>query len=309
MRACDKSIMLTRGFTESTRAARPWIRRGLPRSMRGVVAGCASLNEGAHAIVQALIARRDRRLSRGSLGLPDILRSASAADAALRRRLGRRGASVPGDERGRVAPAEVQPAPGGVMRNNARPRGGSATHRVPRGPAPKIDARARDRRAATGVQHGQPNQRAASASVREVLAHATPTRCWCPRPIRTCRSTCSLAGPAMAVGIHRLDGHADRHARSGGAVHRQPVLGRPRPNSPATASIWRRSPPVAAHHIEWLTRTLATNLMVDGEVLGLTVGRGVDKAGIVLRTDADLLTEAWRPPEAPARSVANTRRR
>ena len=66
----------------------------------------------------------------------------------------------------------------------------------------------------------------------------------------------------------------------------------------------------ATHHIEWLTRTLAKGqtLMVDGEVLGLASAQqlraALDKAGIALRTDADLLAEAWPGrPELPARSV------
>jgi Xaa-Pro aminopeptidase len=66
----------------------------------------------------------------------------------------------------------------------------------------------------------------------------------------------------------------------------------------------------ATHHIEWLTRALAKGqtVMVDGEVLGLASAQllraALDKAGITLRTDADLLTEAWPGrPELPARGV------
>jgi Xaa-Pro aminopeptidase len=66
----------------------------------------------------------------------------------------------------------------------------------------------------------------------------------------------------------------------------------------------------ATHHIDWIARRLAKGqtLMVDGEVLGLASAQqlrtALDKAGIPLRTDADLLAEAWAGrPEPPARSV------
>ena len=58
------------------------------------------------------------------------------------------------------------------------------------------------------------------------------------------------------------------------------------------------------HHIDWVARTLAKGqtLMVDGQVLALAASQqlraALDKAGIVLRTDADLLAQAW--PERPA---------
>ncbi|HSW22353.1 MAG TPA: aminopeptidase P family N-terminal domain-containing protein, partial [Burkholderiaceae bacterium] len=63
----------------------------------------------------------------------------------------------------------------------------------------------------------------------------------------------------------------------------------------------------AAHHIDWIVRALAEgqSLMVDGEVLGLAAAQqlraALDKAGIALRTDADVLAEAWPGrPELPA---------
>ena len=66
----------------------------------------------------------------------------------------------------------------------------------------------------------------------------------------------------------------------------------------------------ATHHIEWLTRSLAKGqtVMADGEVLGVAAAQqlraALDKAGIALRTDADLLTEIWPGrPELPARGV------
>ena len=66
----------------------------------------------------------------------------------------------------------------------------------------------------------------------------------------------------------------------------------------------------ATHHIEWIVRTLAKgqSLMVDGEVLGLAAAQqlraALDKAGINLRTDADVLADAWPGrPELPARGV------
>jgi Xaa-Pro aminopeptidase len=60
----------------------------------------------------------------------------------------------------------------------------------------------------------------------------------------------------------------------------------------------------ATHHIDWIARQLTSGqtLSVDGEVLGLAAAQqlraALDKAGIVLRTDADLLADAW--PERPA---------
>jgi Xaa-Pro aminopeptidase len=60
----------------------------------------------------------------------------------------------------------------------------------------------------------------------------------------------------------------------------------------------------ATHHIDWIARTLQAGqtLMCDGQVLALAaaqqLGSTLDKAGIALRTDADLLAQAW--PERPA---------
>jgi len=66
----------------------------------------------------------------------------------------------------------------------------------------------------------------------------------------------------------------------------------------------------ATHHIDWIARQLAKGqtLMVDGEVLGLAAAQqlrsALDKAGIALRTDADLLLETWdQRPAPPARAV------
>jgi Xaa-Pro aminopeptidase len=66
----------------------------------------------------------------------------------------------------------------------------------------------------------------------------------------------------------------------------------------------------ATHHIEWISRQLAKGqtLMVDAEVLSLAAAQqlrsALDKAGIALRTDADVLADAWpERPELPARGV------
>ena len=66
----------------------------------------------------------------------------------------------------------------------------------------------------------------------------------------------------------------------------------------------------AMHHIDWIARQLAKGqtLLVDGEVLGLAAAQqlrgALDKAGIMLRTDADLLLETWdQRPAPPARTV------
>ena len=66
----------------------------------------------------------------------------------------------------------------------------------------------------------------------------------------------------------------------------------------------------ATHHIDWIARQLAKGqtLLVDGEVLGLAAAQqlrgALDKAGIMLRTDADLLLETWdQRPAPPARTV------
>src|SRR5690242_19200136 len=64
------------------------------------------------------------------------------------------------------------------------------------------------------------------------------------------------------------------------------------------------------HHIEWIARTLAKGqtLAVDGQVLGLAAAQqlrnALEAAGLVLRTDLDVLTQAWPDrPEPPARPV------
>ena len=60
----------------------------------------------------------------------------------------------------------------------------------------------------------------------------------------------------------------------------------------------------ATHHIEWLATTLAngSTVAVDGQVIGLAAAQalrtGLDKAGIALRTDLDLLSSVW--PDRPA---------
>jgi len=66
----------------------------------------------------------------------------------------------------------------------------------------------------------------------------------------------------------------------------------------------------AMHHIDWIARTLARGktLMVDGQVLALAAAQqlrsALDKSGIALRTDADLLAQAWPDrPALPARPV------
>jgi len=66
----------------------------------------------------------------------------------------------------------------------------------------------------------------------------------------------------------------------------------------------------SALHIDWIARQLARSqtLMVDGEVLGLAAAKSLraalDKAGIALRTDVDLLAQAWEQrPTLPVRAV------
>jgi Xaa-Pro aminopeptidase len=60
----------------------------------------------------------------------------------------------------------------------------------------------------------------------------------------------------------------------------------------------------ATHHIEWIVARLkpGQTLAVDGQVLGLAVAQqlraALDKAGIALRTETDLLSDVW--PDRPA---------
>jgi Xaa-Pro aminopeptidase len=60
----------------------------------------------------------------------------------------------------------------------------------------------------------------------------------------------------------------------------------------------------ATHHIEWLAANLPRggSVAVDGQVIGLAAAQalraGLDKAGVALRTDIDLLDGVW--PERPA---------
>ena len=60
----------------------------------------------------------------------------------------------------------------------------------------------------------------------------------------------------------------------------------------------------ATHHIEWLSANVPRggNVAVDGQVIGLAAAQalraGLDKAGVALRTDIDLLDSVW--PERPA---------
>jgi len=62
--------------------------------------------------------------------------------------------------------------------------------------------------------------------VREALARHGAQAVLVLPPTRTCRNTCPSAGRGgSGCRLHRLDGHAGRHARSRGAVRRQPLLG------------------------------------------------------------------------------------
>jgi len=60
----------------------------------------------------------------------------------------------------------------------------------------------------------------------------------------------------------------------------------------------------ATHHIDWLATNVPRGgtVAVDGQVIGLAAAQalrsGLDKAGVVLRTDTDLLAGVW--PERPA---------
>ncbi|MES2956549.1 MAG: aminopeptidase P family protein [Pseudomonadota bacterium] len=59
----------------------------------------------------------------------------------------------------------------------------------------------------------------------------------------------------------------------------------------------------ATHHIDWLAGNVARggSVAVDGQVIGLAAAQalraGLERAGVSLRTDADLLTDVW--PERP----------
>ncbi len=60
----------------------------------------------------------------------------------------------------------------------------------------------------------------------------------------------------------------------------------------------------AAHHIDWLATNIARGgtVAVDGQVIGLAAAQalraGLEKSGVALRTDLDLLTAVW--PDRPA---------
>ncbi|MED5618664.1 aminopeptidase P family protein [Ideonella sp. BN130291] len=64
----------------------------------------------------------------------------------------------------------------------------------------------------------------------------------------------------------------------------------------------------ATHHIDWIVQQLGSRgtLAVDGQVLGLAAAQqlrsAMDKAGITLRTDIDLLDDIW--PDRPALPTA-----
>jgi Xaa-Pro aminopeptidase len=66
--------------------------------------------------------------------------------------------------------------------------------------------------------------------------------------------------------------------------------------------------PAPAYHVDWLVSHLPRGgtLLVDGQVLGVAAAQalrsGLDKAGMQLRTDTDLLAEVW--PERPALPAA-----
>jgi Xaa-Pro aminopeptidase len=66
--------------------------------------------------------------------------------------------------------------------------------------------------------------------------------------------------------------------------------------------------PAPTYHVDWLASHVARGgtVLVDGQVLGLaaaqTLRAGLDKAGVQLRTDLDLVAEVW--PERPALPAA-----
>ena len=66
----------------------------------------------------------------------------------------------------------------------------------------------------------------------------------------------------------------------------------------------------ASHHIDWIAAQLQRGqvIAVDGQVLGLAVAQqlrtALDKAGITLRTDIDVINQVWPDrPAPPTRSV------
>ena len=76
--------------------------------------------------------------------------------------------------------------------------------------------------------HGHPRLTDRPPAARARGAAAPRRRCAAravERPAPVGIPARALAGPAMAVGLHRLDGHAGGHARRGRAVRRQPLLG------------------------------------------------------------------------------------
>ncbi len=66
--------------------------------------------------------------------------------------------------------------------------------------------------------------------------------------------------------------------------------------------------PAAVHHLDWLCRNVAagTTVAVDGDVLGLGAARQLrgelERCGVLLRSDLDVLADAW--PERPAAPAA-----
>lgn len=70
----------------------------------------------------------------------------------------------------------------------------------------------------------------------------------------------------------------------------------------------------ATHHIDWLASSVPRGgtVAVDGQVIGLAAAQalraGLDKAGVALRTDADLLAAVWPDRPAPPRGAVYAHR-
>ena len=121
-------------------------------------------------------------------------------------------------------------------------------------------------------------------------------------------------GARLAVGLHRLDGHAGGHAGPRRAVRRQPLLGAGRGRTRRQrhrAGEDRHRQLDRACRLAGRSRCRAGGTVaVDGAGAGPGGGAGAararcDAAGVTLRTDLDLLDDVWpdRPACRPRRST------
>ena len=158
--------------------------------------------------------------------------------------------------------------------------------------------------------HGHPH-----LALSACASSASATRC-APRPAHAVLVPSSdphlseylperWQGRQWTLGLHRLDGHARRHARRGGAVRRQPLLGAGRDASSrgsgiALVKIPHRPRPTARRLARRRTCRRGATVGVDGSVLGLAAAHALRERARRRAASACAPTSTCSPTSGPS---------